>query len=333
MLDPCCAALADWARHHAIRPREEAPMAVAFSGGADSTALLWAAQCLWPGSVLALHVHHGLQSAADGFERHVRTICAALDLPLRVAHRHAHAAAGESPEAAARDHRYRALADLAQPKQGPGAVAVLLGQHADDQVETVMLALSRGAGLPGLAAMSAYFVRHGCVFGRPLLGLAPSDLRRCVLAQGLDFVEDPSNQDLRYTRNRIRAQLLPAWQAGLGPYRLTIARSARHAAQAQLLLEQLALIDQERTGLPPALTPLRDLARERQANLLRHWLRHGEGRAASEAQLAELLDQIAACSSRGHQIRLRVADGFVVRDGPCLLFHAGMPPEALPGGD
>lgn len=325
-IDPVCAALADWAQRQHLRPQADAPMAVAFSGGADSTALLWAAQRLWPGAVLALHVHHGLLPDADGFEQHVRSVCARLGVPLRVAHRQAQGAAGESPEAAARVHRYQALADLAQAAQ---AVAVLLGQHADDQVETVMLALSRGAGLPGLAAMPAQFVRHGCVFGRPLLAFAPGALRRCVLAHGMPHVEDPSNHDLRFTRNRIRAQLLPAWQAGLGPYRASIARSARHAAQAQLLLDQLAQIDQQSTGVPPALAPLRALARERQANLLRHWLRQVEGRAASEAQLGELLDQVAACATRGHQIRLRVADGFVLREGPLLRFQ-GPKPAPMP---
>jgi tRNA(Ile)-lysidine synthase len=291
---------------------------VAYSGGADSTAVLLAAQARWPGRVVALHVHHGLQAAADGFEQHVRHVSARLGIPLQVRHVQASAALGQSPEDAARSARYTALADMAHQA---GAAGVLLGQHADDQAETLMLALSRGAGLPGLAAMPDRFERHGVLFGRPFLALPGQLLREELAARAEAFVDDPSNTDVRYTRNRIRAVLLPAWAACFPGFQAQLARSAQHAAQAQVLLDELARIDLQLTGQPPSLQGLQALSRERQANALRHWLRSSAGVVASTAQLDELLDQVAACTTRGHRIHLKVANGFVTRQGATLAFE------------
>ena len=284
------------------------PCAVAFSGGADSTALLVAASRLWPGRVQAIHVHHGLQAAADDFERHCRSACAALGVPLQVMQVDASHEPGESPEDAARKVRYAALAQTAA---STGARAVLLGQHADDQIETMLLALSRGAGLPGLAAMPARFERHGVNFHRPFLGIAAATLRGWLLDQGIAFVDDPMNSDLAFTRSRIRAQVMPALEQAFPQFRETFARSARHAAQAQQLLAELAAADLVLVGSPPDIGRLRQLSRARQANVLRHWLRRGHEAAASAAQLEELLDQVAACTTRGHAIRMKVGAGRV----------------------
>lgn len=299
-------------------------MAVAYSAGADSTALLFAAHERWPDQVIALHVHHGLQVAADDFESRGRAVCERLGIPFSSNRVQAVHEPGQSPEDAARQKRYRALASMAQ---AAGAACVLLGQHADDQAETLMLALSRGAGLPGLAAMAERFDRHGVVFGRPLLGLPSRVLRDWLQAHGHAFVDDPSNTDQRYTRNRIRALLLPAWDACFPDFRPMLARSARHAAQAQTLLDDLARIDMAQTGAPPAIRALQTLSRERQANVLRHWLRSSAGLAASTVQLDELLDQIADCTTRGHRIRIKVASGFVTREGERLAF---VPPGNTP---
>ena len=292
-------------------------MAVAFSAGADSTALLLAAHERWPGRVIAFHVHHGLQAAADGFEAMARATCEQLGVALHSVRVDARPEAGQSPEDAARQHRYAALADLAS---AAGVKTVLLAQHADDQAETVLLALSRGAGLPGLAAMPDRFERHGVVFGRPLLELPSAGLRAWLEASGQPFVDDPSNADTRFTRNRIRARLMPAWDTCFPGFRPMLARSARHAAQAQGLLEELARIDLAVTGMPPALAALQALSTERQGNALRHWLRLQHGVAPSETQLQELLAQVADCRTRGHRIAIKVADGVVRREGDQLQF-------------
>lgn len=293
-------------------------MGVAYSGGADSTALLLAAAQCWPGQVRAIHVHHGLQAAADDFARVCESVCAQARVPLRVVHVDAGHASGESPEDAARRARYAALAAAARQH---GLGAVLLGQHADDQVETLLLALSRGAGLPGLASMPARFEKGGVVFYRPLLQTPAAALRQWVAAQRIPFVDDPSNTDERYTRNRIRARLLPALAEAFPQFRETFARSARHAAQAHELLLEVARQDLALLGTPPAIKALHALSQPRQANVLRYWLLQQQA-TPSAAQLEQLLAQIAACTTRGHRIHLKVATGHVTRSGAALRYTA-----------
>lgn len=306
------------------------PLAVAFSGGADSTALLLACVQKWPGEVAAIHVHHGLHSAADGFARHCEAFCVAHRVPLRVRHVDARHASGDSPEAAARAARYAALdAALAQPEGGIVYPSIALAQHADDQVETMLLALSRGAGLPGLAAMRAHWRRGAVDYYRPLLSVPAQELRQWLAQRDVAFVQDPTNADEGLTRNRIRARLMPALESGFPQFRDTFARSAQHAAQAQQLLDEVAHDDLARASQAAALLiePVQALSRPRQANLLRYWLRCGFGVAPSAAQLHELLDQIAHCRTRGHQIRIKVATGVVLRRGPVLTWYN---PDAEP---
>jgi tRNA(Ile)-lysidine synthase len=258
-----------------------------------------------------------LQAAADGFAHECQQVCDALAVPLTVVRVNAQARPGQSPEDAARSVRYQALARAALEAQ---CQAVLLGQHADDQVETLLLALGRGAGLPGLAAMPERFERHGMVFMRPLLALGAQELRQWLLAVGHSFVDDPSNGDERFARNKLRARLLPALADVMPHFRQTLARSARHAAQAQDLLSEVAAADLLGVGSPPVILALQALSPARQANVLRHWLATSHGARPSTAQLDQLQHQIAACQTRGHHIELRVAHGQVQRDGQILCF-------------
>lgn len=268
---------------------------------------------------MALHVHHGLQAAADGFEQHVRAQCERWSVPCVVQRIQAQHALGQSPEAVARTGRYRALAEMAQAS---GAERVLLGHHADDQVETLMLALSRGAGLPGLSAMPLAFERHGVCFVRPMLSVDPQTLRDWLSTSGIAVVQDPSNDDVRFTRNRIRHGLLGTWRRDFPAYAQTLARSAAHAAQAQTLLDDLANIDLFSVGVPPRIAALQALSRARQGNAIRHWLRSTHRVSPSQAQLETLLQQIAACITRTHRIELKVAGGVLTRQGQHLHFAA-----------
>ncbi len=321
---------------HAIAAfKPELPLAVAFSGGADSTALLLACARQWPGQVTAVHVHHGLQAAADDFERHCVALCLQWQIPLIVRHVDARHARGDSPEDAARDARYRAIEEAVHAEDGTIRYpSVALAQHADDQVETLLLALSRGAGLPGLAAMPARRVRNGVVYCRPLLDVSGHAIRAWLQAQGIVHVEDPSNSDEGLTRNRIRARLLPVLAQVFPQFRDTFTRSTRHAAQAQEILDAVAADDLAHLGGTPArlsIAALQAVPAARQANLLRHWLRTVFGVSASAAQLSELQAQIVACTTRGHQIRIKVASGFVVRQGPHLSWYNGPPDPTLTG--
>ena len=312
------------------------PVAVAYSGGADSTALLMACAAKWPGQVWAVHIHHGLQAAADDFQRHCEIFCARLNLPLAVKKVDARHAPGQSPEATARTARYDAFQAVAIEEWSLCAIknisnrnvtinSIALAQHADDQVETILLALSRGAGLGGLAAMPAHWERDGLNYHRPLLGVSAADIRIWLAEHGTGFIEDPSNADERFTRNRIRARLLPALQAAFPQCRDTFARSAAHAAQAQEVLLDVGQQDLSLIGRPgdgaPVIAKLQALSRARQANMLRHWLRALFKVVPSAAQLGELLDQVAACTTRGHQIRIKVGPGFVVREAEALTWY------------
>lgn len=331
---------------------------VAFSGGADSTALLLMALDAAPGRVSAVHVHHGLQAAADDFAGHCEAFCAARGVPLTVLHVNAQAAPGQSPEDAARKARYQAISehvlklnqglalvkpalnahDLIASDPAPVAPTVLLAQHADDQVETLLLALSRGAGVDGLSGMASRFTRHGVQWARPFLSdelfMGAAEIRQWLSARGLQarqpgsahigqgWVEDPTNQSLQFTRNRIRAQLLPALAQVFPHYRTTFARSARNMAQALDLLAQSAIDLEASVGLPPQIKALQSLPAGAQANYLRHWLKKQHHTAGSEAQLQELLSQIKACTTRGHSIRIKLGAGFVSRSGEVLHYEA-----------
>lgn len=301
----------------------ELPLCVAYSGGADSTALLLACAEKWPGQVRAVHVHHGLQAAADGFASHCETFCAQLQVPLRVMRVQASHAPGESPEDAARKARYEAFRVFAQQERAQAAIkSIALAQHADDQVETMLLALSRGAGLPGLSAMPASWQRDGLAYHRPLLRVPAPEIRAWLAHRGAAFIEDPTNTDERFTRNRIRARLLPALAEAFPQFRETFARSAQHAAQAQALLTEVARDDLKALGSPPAIKALQGLSQARQANVLRHWLREDHQATPSAAQLEQLLSQVAACTTRGHQIHLKIASGHVTRAGDRLRYTA-----------
>ncbi len=292
-------------------------LGVAYSGGADSTALLLAVHERWPGRVQALHVNHGMQAAASSFEQHCVRVCGELGIPLHIANLAVKPSRGESPEAAARQARYAALASLSSKF---AIQNIAIAQHADDQVETVLLALSRGAGVKGLSGMPPSFHRHGVHFHRPLLDVSAAAIREWLSHAVVAWVDDPSNTDEKLTRNRIRHQLMPAIRQAFPAFRQTVARSARHAAQAQRLLTELAELDAQTTGMPPKLKALQGLNEERQANLLRHWLVRDHGVSASEAQMTELLKQIASCQTRGHRIHLRVALGHVDRVGAALKY-------------
>ena len=310
MDNPAAHAIATWAA--------PLPLAVAYSGGADSTVLLRAAVARWPGQVHALHVHHGLQATADDFESHCESVCNALGVPFHAARVDARHGVGESPEDAARRARYRTLASLADTHR---LQHVALAQHADDQVETMLIALGRGAGLDGLAGMPATMRRHGITFHRPLLELRSDTMRAWLAENDIGFIEDPTNVDARYTRNRIRHRLLQALAEALPQFRTTFARSARNAARASTLLAELAAIDIGVAPTTPSIATLRALTRERRANALRYWLRSVHAAVPSEAQLQQLLDQLEACATRGHRIHLKVAGGFVERVGDSLRWY------------
>jgi tRNA(Ile)-lysidine synthase len=247
-------------------------------------------------------------------------------VPLQVQNVDASKRTGQSPEDAARQVRYLAFSTLALVEyEGFTIKSIAIAQHADDQVETLLLALSRGAGLAGLSAMPAHWQRDGLDYYRPLLSVAGADIRTWLTQRSVGFVEDPTNQNEQFTRNRIRARLMPALRTAFPQFLDTFARSASHAAQAQQLLDEVAVQDVQAVarstdGLP-RIKALQSLSRARQANAVRYWLKHSVQVIPSAAQLSELLDQVADCTTRGHRIHIKVGQGFVQRSSDVLAWY------------
>lgn len=268
-------------------------VAVALSGGRDSVALLdAAAHGASSASVrlVAFHVHHGLSAHADDWARFCRDACAARDIAFALAHV-AVEATSDGVEASARGRRYDALAALARAHR---VDAVLLAHHADDQAETMLLQLARGAGPHGLAGMPAIASGRGTLWLRPFLGLSRANLDAYVARHALPYVDDDSNASPRFRRNALRAHVIPALRAIAPGYPGTLVRSAGLQADAAGLLDELAALDASSAfdgkGLDARV--LRSLSVARGRNLLR-WLLHEHGlRAPSAARLAQMLAQL-----------------------------------------
>lgn len=291
------------------------PLCVAWSGGLDSTALL-AALALRGGlrqRLRAVHVNHGLSAHSAAWVDHCRGVAKKLRVPLTVLGASVERPRGASLEAAAREARYGAL----ERALAEGEV-LLTAQHADDQLETVLLQLLRGAGLPGLAAMPAVVTFGRGRLARPLLGIERREIETWARTRKLEWVEDDTNRDERLDRNYLRLRVVPALRTRWPSAARAAVRTARHAAEAQRLLDLLARADIERAAVGSALSVkrLRALSPERRRNSLRYWI----GRSASlpdTRRLDELAGPVLEARRDAHP---QVAWGRTVarRDGDLL---------------
>ncbi|MCG6943659.1 MAG: tRNA lysidine(34) synthetase TilS [Thiohalocapsa sp.] len=248
---------------------------IAYSGGLDSHVLLHAAVGLRVRLRLdlrAVHVHHGLLPDADAWTAHSARVCAGLGVPLEVSRLALTPGPGESVEAVARDARYAVFRSLLRPGD-----VLATAQHRDDQAETLLLALLRGAGVHGLAAMPARAPLGAGLLLRPLLALPRAALADYARAHRLRWVEDPSNADPARDRNRLRNLVIPGLRERWPALDRTLARSAAHCAEAAALLDGFA--DELLTGLaadtPRALSirRLRALDDARLRLVLRRWFK------------------------------------------------------------
>jgi len=303
-------------------------LAVALSGGLDSTVLLDAAvRCFGAPRVVAFHVHHGLSPNADAWGAHCEAFAASLGVRFAARHVEVTRSGGESLEAAARDVRYRALDELCDAH---GAAALLIAHHADDQAETVLLQLLRGAGVAGLAAMAPQRLDGANVPRlRPLLRLLRAQLEQYAHERDLSWIDDESNADTRYARNALRHDVLPVFAVHFPGFRDALARTASHAASAQRLLDELAILDmQTARGVEEgalALDALLALDDERAVNLLRYWMRTLGLPAASTARIADMQRQLrhAASARDGHALRVDHAGQCLRAYRNALFWEAG----------
>lgn len=239
----------------ALAPWRSAPAwHIAFSGGLDSTVLLHLLANLANTDTLpplgAVHVHHGLQTAADAWPAHCQSICDNLGVPLRVMR--VQVQPGASLERAARDARYQAFIEVT----GAGQV-LLTGQHRDDQAETLLFRLLRGAGVRGLSAMPAQRPLAAGYLVRPLLEVSRAELEAYAEEYQLEWIEDPSNADSRFSRNYLRHRVLPTLTERWPQAVSSLARTAEHLSEAQGLLGELAVMDLQAADQPSAFPWLR----------------------------------------------------------------------------
>ena len=267
---------------------------VAFSGGLDSTALLHLLASLRADlafTLSAMHVHHGLSANANAWVDCCTQACSQLNIPLQVVHVTIPADNALGIEAAARHLRYDALL-------GSHADYVCLAHHQDDQAETLLLQLARGAGIKGLSAMAA--VDHKRHLLRPLLDISRAELEAYALANGLTWIEDESNQNVAFDRNFLRHTILPKLHERYPSIAKTLSRSASHMAEATNLLGELAVIDAQVYVHDKKLNidALHNLSTSRARNLLRWWLASLHQSMPnilmpSTEQLAQILSQLA----------------------------------------
>lgn len=271
---------------------------VAFSGGIDSTVLLHALLDLqrrlqadtsvrYQLQLSAMHVHHGLSANADAWAAHCAQVCAQWAVPLQVRHVLVDIQSGLGVEASAREARYAAL-------YGAEADFVCLAHHQNDQAETVLLQLARGAGVKGLAGMGA--IDTGKRLLRPLLEVSRSEVEHYAKQHALQWIEDESNQNLDFDRNFMRQSVMPLLAKQYQSIEKTLSRTAQHMAETNNLLTELAQMDaeeavdsQQRTL---SLDRLHSLSEPRAKNVLRWWLDSHGLRMPNAETLAQMLQQL-----------------------------------------
>jgi tRNA(Ile)-lysidine synthase len=288
-MDVCARVLASLAAQPA--PRR---YVVALSGGGDSAALLAILadrRAHLAAPLAAVHVNHRLQADADAWEAGCAALCARLRVPFASTRLETAPPPGASIEDWARRERYRAL--RAHLTAGD---ALLTAHHAEDQAETVLLALLRGAGPHGLRGMPAARDFAPGTLLRPALDLPAAQLRACARAWGVEWIEDPSNVDLRHDRNYLRREIWPRLGARFPGAASALARAARLQADVAREIDAVAAADLAAARLDDgsvAVSVLRALPPERAGHALRHWIRACDRRAPSyvrtRAALADLL--------------------------------------------
>jgi len=332
---------------HLRRLPEPTAYRIAYSGGRDSHVLLHLMACVaerLAAPVTAVHVDHGLQRQSSRWSDHCLRSCAQLGISCHCIELKLTPIAGESLEALARNARYRALADWLGDDE-----LLLTAHHRQDQAETVLLQLLRGAGPAGLSAMPRISpLGPGCL-GRPLLEIDAAALAEYARSQGLCWVEDPSNRETRFDRNYLRQEVVPLLTARWPAMARTLSRSARHCAEAQTLIDEMAARDLQQVrdgeGSLLSLPALSRLSPPRARAVLRAWVRQAGFRVPDSARLDRLLREMtSAAADRNPMVHWPGAEARRYRDrlylmaplpqlpaGEALVWD-GISPRSLPAG-
>ena len=286
---------------------------VAYSGGMDSHVLLHAVAELLHDrhdvSLRAIHINHNLHADSEHWVRHAEFVCDGLGVPL-VVQRVAVDAEHDGPEAGARLARYEAFADTLFPDEH-----LLLAQHADDQAETFLLQALRGSGPDGLSSIPRKRTFAGGYMARPMLGCTQQSLAKYAQANGLSWIDDPSNADTRYDRNFLRQQILPLLRTRWPAATQTLSRSAMRSAAACQTLHELAQEDLDFVRVDNStelrISGLKSLPKERCFNAIRLWVRQAGLRMPRLQDLRQLVsdvlfareDSVAVVNVRDYEFR------------------------------
>ena len=285
-------------------------LTVGFSGGLDSCVLLHLLANLrktLPFQLQAHHVNHGLSPNADAWANFCANFCAKLNIPLIISNVKVEKNSGLGLEATARSARYTALAST-------DVDFIVLAHHQDDQAETLLLQLARGAGVKGLAGMAAIDLSRKLL--RPLLDAPRASLEAYASANKVAWIEDESNTDTNFDRNFMRHEVLPRLEKQYPAIKQTISRSASHMADCSALLDDLAQLDaanalkQNRKQL--SLQTLASLSSARASNLLRWWLAQNQLTMPSQQQLQQVMQQLLGAKADA-AIQIKVSDSLTVR--------------------
>ena len=266
---------------------------VGYSGGVDSHVLLHLLANLseFKGKVTAVYIHHGLQACADDWAVHCRHIAHDLSVNFKVVHVNAQPATGQSPEEAARNARYQALKNILSEND-----VLLFAQHRNDQLETVLLQLFRGAGLKGLSGMPTTIEFSIGVLVRPLLSVNQDEIIQYAQEHKLQWIEDPSNQDIQFDRNYLRQKIIPLLEQRWPAIDTTVSRVAEHCAQAYAVLSASAqekmhlLYDSQRQSL--SISGLLEQDDFAQQWIIREWMNYLGLRMPSQKVMTAILQNI-----------------------------------------
>jgi len=291
-------------------PGQPPRLCVGLSGGRDSVVLLHALSAMvasgeLPLTLTAVHVHHGLSANADAWAAFCADFAQRCAVPLLIVRVAVPRASGEGPEAAARRMRHGVFSACA-------ANWLALAHHRDDQAETVLLNLLRGAGIAGAAGMLTERPQpRGPSLVRPLLDVPRAVLERYAAAHALRWIDDESNDDVHLRRNYLRRDVLPQLEEKFAGAAKSLARAAGHFAEASELLDALAAIDQAALAAPSGhiiLAGFNALSAARAGNLLRFAWTSAGFRAPDTRWIAEALRQLAVTTAQSETC-LATADG------------------------
>ncbi|CAM8414260.1 MesJ tRNA(Ile)-lysidine synthase MesJ [Candidatus Methylopumilus universalis] len=287
-------------------------MTVGLSGGIDSVVLLhllYQLQKIHNFTLKASHVHHGLSKNADKWVKFCEKLCTKLSVPLDVHHIKLPQKKSLGIEGEARQLRYE---KLLQTKTD----LVVLAHHEDDQAETFLLQLIRGAGVKGLSSMAHFDATRR--LWRPLLNTSRIDIERYAKKHKLNWIEDESNQNIDFDRNFLRSKVLPILKNRFNHFIKVISRSSSHLAEAQHLLDDLAKIDLKKHlksynyKHKLKVKALDKLSNTRAKNVLRYWLEINDQMMPSKDLLDELLRQVLT-AKKDAELKIELSKEFEIR--------------------